>query len=198
MRSRVVATLADELWDCFICGGRFPLGHSHPTEPDAPIQPAAEGAREDDGLAAWDMSEQALAAQMCLRASHGYDAEIHGACWVHLEAARNAIASDWLAEDRRRARTEGGAEALEEAADRVKHVRENGLPEGGGKRRKPRASFTAARLEDLWWMAETGECLTRAAGRIGITVKSLETWCERNHHLDVLHALRGHEPREVA
>lgn len=39
---------------------------------------------------------------------------------------------------------------------------------------------TRNRLEDLAWMAETGETLEGAAERLDITPKSLERWCRRH------------------
>lgn len=51
------------------------------------------------------------------------------------------------------------------------------------------------RLEDLQWMASTGECATRAAARIGTTFKNLEKWCRRND-LALWHRLLGNEPRD--
>lgn len=49
------------------------------------------------------------------------------------------------------------------------------------------------RAEDLAWMAECGESLTGAAGRLGISRITLEKWVERNTP-DLLASLRAHEP----
>lgn len=54
---------------------------------------------------------------------------------------------------------------------------------------------TAARLEDVRWMAETGECLDGAARRLGLTRNTLEKWLVRNAP-DVLPALIARQPRD--
>lgn len=50
-----------------------------------------------------------------------------------------------------------------------------------------------ARAEDLAWMAETGETVTGAAKRLGISKETLEKWCARHGHLDLFRALARHE-----
>lgn len=53
--------------------------------------------------------------------------------------------------------------------------------------------FNRARAEDVEWMAATGECLTGAAQRLGITPSSLESWC-RDHGMQTeLEALRDRD-----
>lgn len=52
----------------------------------------------------------------------------------------------------------------------------------------------AARAEDVRWMVDTGESLTGAARRLGITAKGLEKWCQRHGLADLAHILRGREP----
>lgn len=39
---------------------------------------------------------------------------------------------------------------------------------------------TKARMEDLTWLAQTGEGLTGAASRLGIRHDALVRWCEKN------------------
>lgn len=51
------------------------------------------------------------------------------------------------------------------------------------------------RLEDVRWMAETGECLDGAARRLGLSRNSLEKWLERNER-DVLKVLVARQPRD--
>lgn len=57
------------------------------------------------------------------------------------------------------------------------------------------AQRNANRLEDVRWMAETGESLTGAARRLGITRDALEQWCRR-FAPDVGRTLRDREPRD--
>lgn len=52
---------------------------------------------------------------------------------------------------------------------------------------------THARAEDLQWMADTGENLTRAAERLGMTPKSLHKWCNRHGHLHLYQQLAARE-----
>lgn len=79
-------------------------------------QPAAEGAREDDGLAAL---ADVIASEGWCCDPYGHDdgPPSPGECGdcdrLREDTARAILASDWLAEDRRRARAEGGAEALD-------------------------------------------------------------------------------------
>lgn len=53
----------------------------------------------------------------------------------------------------------------------------------------------AARLEDVRWMAETGECLDGAARRLGLSRNTLEKWLDRNAP-DLLPALIARQPRD--
>lgn len=57
------------------------------------------------------------------------------------------------------------------------------------------AEVTAMRLEDLRWMAETGEHLHGAADRLGISVDALEQFLLR-YDRDVLATLRARDPRD--
>ena len=50
-------------------------------------------------------------------------------------------------------------------------------------------------IEDIEWMAETGECLTGAARRLGVQPKSVERFLYRNGRMDLHRVLKG---REVA
>ena len=56
------------------------------------------------------------------------------------------------------------------------------------------AHANAARLEDLQFMADTGETLTGAARRLHLEVKTLHKWCLRHNHLDLYHQLANREP----
>ena len=49
------------------------------------------------------------------------------------------------------------------------------------------AAANADRLEDLTFLADTGESLTGAASRLGLTTDALEKWC-RTHGHQHLHA----------
>lgn len=53
------------------------------------------------------------------------------------------------------------------------------------------------RLEDLRWMAETGESVLGAAKRLGISRESLTTWCRRNDAMDIYDALRRRNPTAI-
>ncbi len=59
-------------------------------------------------------------------------------------------------------------------------------------RKNPSAQLNADRLEDLAWMAETGETRDGAAARLGMSVESLGRWCEK--HARDLWAALGREP----
>ena len=50
------------------------------------------------------------------------------------------------------------------------------------------------RLEDLQWMAETGECFSGAAKRLGITFAALDRWLRLNHFADLRQTLLAREP----
>ena len=58
--------------------------------------------------------------------------------------------------------------------------------------RKPR---TEIHIEDVEWMAETGECLTGAASRLGVQPTTLERFLYRAGRADLYRVLKG---REVA
>lgn len=51
------------------------------------------------------------------------------------------------------------------------------------------------RLEDVRWMAETGECMEGAASRLGMQVKALEAWLRR-YDPACLARLIAHRPRD--
>jgi len=52
-----------------------------------------------------------------------------------------------------------------------------------------------ARTEDVIFLAETGEGLTNAARRLGLTPVALERWATR-HLPEVLRTLRRNEPHD--
>lgn len=52
---------------------------------------------------------------------------------------------------------------------------------------------TRDRLEDLEWMAETGECLTGAARRLQLTPAGVEKFCQRQGRLDLFRTLAARE-----
>lgn len=55
--------------------------------------------------------------------------------------------------------------------------------------------YSAARLEDAEWMAETGESLTGAARRLGYrNVDSFERFLRDRGRLDILKRLNAQEP----
>jgi hypothetical protein len=51
-----------------------------------------------------------------------------------------------------------------------------------------------ARAEDIRFLAETGECLTGAARRLGMKVDALEKWATFHGLRDELNRLRAREP----
>lgn len=51
------------------------------------------------------------------------------------------------------------------------------------------ADINARRLEDLQFMAATGETATGAATRLGISLDALEKWCDRHGHRTLLNQL---------
>ena len=54
----------------------------------------------------------------------------------------------------------------------------------------------AARLEDVAFMAETGETLTGAARRLGMDPEYLAIWLRRKGHGELCRVLRGREADE--
>lgn len=54
-----------------------------------------------------------------------------------------------------------------------------------------------ARVEDLQWMAETGESLTGACTRLRLTREALEKWCRGNGCLEVYHRLAAREHVDI-
>ncbi len=55
------------------------------------------------------------------------------------------------------------------------------------------AEACARRLEDLAWMADTGESASGAAERLGMTLSALERWCDR-HARDLWRRLSARDP----
>lgn len=53
-----------------------------------------------------------------------------------------------------------------------------------------------ARAEDIRWMTQTGENLTGAARRLGLTNCGLEEWCKDNGLRNEATILRSREPRD--
>jgi hypothetical protein len=51
-----------------------------------------------------------------------------------------------------------------------------------------------ARAEDVRWMVATGENLSGAARRLGLSPKGLEKWCQRRGLGELAYALRRREP----
>lgn len=56
------------------------------------------------------------------------------------------------------------------------------------------ARQSAARLEDLLWMVETGECLKGAAERLNTTPSALEKWLRARGRYDLYQTLRRRDP----
>lgn len=52
-----------------------------------------------------------------------------------------------------------------------------------------------ARIEDLEWMATTGENFFGAAKRLGITPEALRRFCERQNRYDLVQVLNAKNPR---
>lgn len=59
-----------------------------------------------------------------------------------------------------------------------------------------KAAFDAARLEDLHFMAQTGESLNGAARRLGISERGLELWLTRHQAEALTAVLRSRNPRD--
>lgn len=55
------------------------------------------------------------------------------------------------------------------------------------------ARIRAERLEDVAWMAATGECMTGAARRLGLTHSALDHWTRR-HAPELREVLLAREP----
>ncbi len=55
-------------------------------------------------------------------------------------------------------------------------------------------TLTAARLEDLQWLVDTGESFSGAAARIGIDERALERWCYKHNARHLYLQLRAREP----
>jgi transcriptional regulator with GAF, ATPase, and Fis domain len=60
-----------------------------------------------------------------------------------------------------------------------------------------RAESLKAREEDVLWMAETGESLSGAARRLGMTRDTLWQWLRRHGMRDVLDVLMAREPWRI-
>lgn len=68
----------------------------------------------------------------------------------------------------------------------------------GGKRiSDAHLQLRASRLEDLTWMADTGESAVGAAARLGITRDALEKWCHNNDHDELYARLHRRDPVAV-
>lgn len=59
------------------------------------------------------------------------------------------------------------------------------------------ARRSAERLEDLTFMAETGESFVGAAARLGVDANTLERWLERRKLSDLANRLHSRDPLEV-
>ena len=59
----------------------------------------------------------------------------------------------------------------------------------------PTPQDTANRLEDLRWMAETGECLSGAARRLGLPHETLRSFLMRRDR-ELLRVLTDRDPRD--
>ena len=64
-----------------------------------------------------------------------------------------------------------------------------------GRKVHPTLAQRVARLEDVRWMVETGECMDGAAERLGLTPKALERWLTR-HDTAMRDALNARNPRD--
>ena len=51
-----------------------------------------------------------------------------------------------------------------------------------------------ARAEDMCWLADTGECATRAAERLGTTYDALEKWARAHGMAAEWRALKSRDP----
>lgn len=65
-----------------------------------------------------------------------------------------------------------------------------------GQRRDNAERARAERIEDLEWMAETGESLAGAAHRLGLTLSALEHFLSRAGRLDLRAVLVGRNPHD--
>ena len=60
----------------------------------------------------------------------------------------------------------------------------------------PSEAITQARLEDLRFMAETGECLDGAAKRLGISTRGLSLFLTRHDERELMATLQRRNPRD--
>ena len=56
--------------------------------------------------------------------------------------------------------------------------------------------MNADRLEDLQWLAATGENAHGAARRLGTTVEALDKWCRNHGHTALFNTLSARNPRD--
>lgn len=61
------------------------------------------------------------------------------------------------------------------------------------RRKGPYMEARRALIEDVEWMAETGECLTGAAERLGRNPEALATTLQRFGRVDLARTLRSRE-----
>ncbi len=61
---------------------------------------------------------------------------------------------------------------------------------------QPRDEMVAERLEDLAWLADTGENAVGAARRLGVSHDALDRWCRR-HCFDLWQQLRARDPKPL-
>ena len=69
-------------------------------------------------------------------------------------------------------------------------------PEDRETIRQPRDEMVAERLEDLAWLADTGENAVGAARRLGVSHAALDRWCRR-HCFDLWQQLRARDPKPL-
>lgn len=62
--------------------------------------------------------------------------------------------------------------------------------------RSPRHFDSEGRMEDICWMAETGESLAGVAKRLGVTQRAVEMFLTRYDRPDVLATLTRRNPRD--
>ena len=138
------------------------------------------------------MSRRTCTVDGCERPHHA-----HGVCTTHRRYERRtgrrvfneadlAILANSEIDDRR------AAEMIGRTLDSIRTARRR----YGYRDAQPRDEMVAERLEDLAWLADTGENAVGAARRLGVSHDALDRWCRR-HCFDLWQQLRARDPKPL-